>query len=434
MSSIVARIHLPDRLAPVITWRWFPHVTLFALALLLRVAWVLRIDRVGRWAFNDALYYHATGVSVSRGDGFGALGVGPSARWPPGYSAVLGGVYWVFGVDPIGGELFNALVGALTVVGLMVFVEHAIDRRTAVVAGTILCVLPGPILWTDVLVTETLYTAVFVVLFIVLARATPTWGWLVTIGVIIGLGGLIRGEALTWGLLPIVAFWRELPRVELVKRVAGIAAVAVMVLLPWTIRNAVVMDAFVPVATNASQTLWSGHNPAATGAQTYPPDSYYDQFDETVPLRELQSSKALRNDALDYMFTHPLRELELIPLKLIHLNRGDSYALDWVNDAPDGPPISSINVERISIIADASYYALLALTLLGAFTLGRSFWATRGGRLIAASFLTALFLYGFLYYGNYRYRVPYEPLMVVVAATVLTRLWARRREWSRPLT
>ncbi len=59
---------------------------------------------------------------------------------------------------------------------------------------------------------------------------------------------------------------------------------------------------------------------------------------------------------------------------------------------------------------------------------------TRAGRLIAASFLTAVFLYGFLYYGNYRYRVPYEPLMVVVAATVLTRLWARRREWSRPLT
>ncbi len=371
---IVARIHLPDRLAPVAAWRWFPHVTLFAAALLLRVTWVLRVDRVGRWAFNDALDYHASAVSVSNGHGFGGLGVGPSARWPPGYSAALGALYWVFGTDPLVGELFNALVGALTVVGLMVFVERAIDRRTAVVAGAILGVLPGPILWTDVLVTETLYTAVFVVLFIVLARATPTWGWLVAIGVIIGLGGLIRGEALTWGLLPIVAFWHELPRVELAKRVAAIAAVAVMVLLPWTIRNAIVMDAFVPVATNASQTLWSGHNPGATGAQTYPPDSYFEQFDETVPLRELQSSKALRNDALEYMFTHPVRELELIPLKLIHLNRGDSYALDWVNDAPDGPPISAIDVERIGIIADAAYYALLAFTVFGA-----SCWADRSG-------------------------------------------------------
>ena len=47
-------------------------------------------------------------------------------------------------------------------------------------------------------------------------------------------------------------------------------------------------------------------------------------------------------------------------------------------------------------------------------------------RVFAASLLTALFLYGFLYYGNYRYRLPYEPLMVLVAATFLTRLWTWR--------
>ena len=434
LSAIVAQFRLPDRLTPIVRWRWFPHVSLFLTALLLRAAWVLRIERVGTWSFNDALYYHASAKSVSAGHGYGALGVGPSARWPPGYSTVLGGLYWVFDSDPIVGELFNALVGALTVVGLMIFVERAVDRPTALVAGVMLCFLPGPILWTDVLVTETLFTGLFVVLYLVLGRATPSWRWLIAIGLIIGFGGLIRGEALTWGLLPIVAFWPELPKLELVKRIAAIATVTVMVMLPWTIRNAVEMDAFIPVATNASQTLWSGHNPGATGGQTYPPDSYYEQFDQTIPLLELQSSKALRSDALEYMFTHPVRELRMIPLKLIHLNRGDSYALDWVNDAPDGPPISQVNVERIGVVADAAYYSLLAFTLLGALVLGRSFWGTRAGRLIAASFLTALLLYGFLYYGNYRYRIPYEPLMIVVAATVVTRLWARRHDWAKPLT
>jgi len=37
-----------------------------------------------------------------------------------------------------------------------------------------------------------------------------------------------------------------------------------------------------------------------------------------------------------------------------------------------------------------------------------------------------LFLYGFLYYGNYRYRLAYEPLMIVVAATFATQTWSRR--------
>jgi hypothetical protein len=34
-----------------------------------------------------------------------------------------------------------------------------------------------------------------------------------------------------------------------------------------------------------------------------------------------------------------------------------------------------------------------------------------------------LFLYGFLYYGNYRYRLPYTPMMIVVAAMVLAKTW-----------
>lgn len=126
------------------------------------------------------------------------------------------------------------------------------------------------------------------------------------------------------------------------------------------------------------------------------------------------------------MLTHPVRELQLIPLKLIHLNRGDSYALDWVNDAPRAAPISPINVERIGVLADAGYYGLLAVFLLGAVYLGRSFWFTRLGRVFLTTFLTALFLYGFLYYGNYRYRLPYEPLMILVGSAFITKIWALR--------
>ena len=230
-----------------------------------------------------------------------------------------------------------------------------------------------------------------------------------------------------WALLPVVLFWRDLPKLELFKKLTVAGVVAAACLAPWTIRNAIVMDAFVPVATNASATLWSGHHAGATGGQTYPPESYYLQFDQEPPLRELQSGKALRNDAIEYMFTHPLHELQLIPLKLIHLNRGDSYALDWVNDAPREAPIAPINVERIGVLADIGYFGLLAFFLLGSVMLGRRFWGTRIGRVLAASFFTALFLYGFLYYGNYRYRLPYEPLMVLVAATFVTRVWAARR-------
>lgn len=408
--------------------RWPIYLALFLLALGLRLAWVVVIDRNG-FPFNDTVHYHVTARSLADGRGFQPLFGGPTARWPPGYTTVLGGLYWVVGPHPIAGEVLNAVLGALTVVLVMLLADRSVGWSAAVVSGSILAVLPGPILWTDLILGETLFVALFVGFFLVLMRASPTWRWMLVIGFMIGVGVMVRGEALTWFLLPVVAFWSELPKLELAKRVAAALVVVVIVMAPWTIRNAIVMDAFIPVSTNASQTLWAGHSPAATGGQVYPSTSYLAQFPPDPPAFELESATAMRRDALRYMVTHPLRELELIPLKLIHLNRGDSYALDWVNQVRDdqAAPISAINTERISVVADAAYYALLTLTILAAFVLGGSFWRSRLGRCMTTSFVTALVLYGFVYYGNYRYRLPYEPLMVIAAATLLTTMWRTRR-------
>ena len=435
MPDVRAPTTLPPRVRAFAARRWAPHLVLGALALIARLAWVLAVRRPG-FAFNDAIMYHTTAMSLRAGDGYVPLTGGPTARWPPGYSTVLGATYRVFGVRPLAGEIVNAVVGALTVVLLIIAVERALDRRTAIVAGAVLALLPGPIMWTDVLVAETLYTAVFVLALTVLVHARPTVRWMAVFGLVVGLGALVRGEALTWGLLPIVVFWRDLPRLALLRRVAVAGVVAAVVMVPWTIRNAVVMDAFVPVATNASQTLWSGHHDGATGGQTYPPADYEDRFSPTLPERELEASAALRDDAIEYMLTHPLRELQLIPLKLLHLQRGDSYVLDWVNaPAADGrQALSPIWVERIGVVADAGYFGLLALTVLGGWWLGRAFWRLPIGRAVATSFVTALFLYGFLYYGNYRYRLPYEPMMIVVAAAFVTRVAALRRPGATPNT
>lgn len=397
------------------------------LALVLRLVWVLAVDRTG-FAFNDAIMYHSTAESLVRGDGYVPFTGGPTARWPPGYSTVLAGVYLVVGVRPLAGEIANAVFGAVTAVVLAHVASRELGRRVGIVAGVLFAVLPGPVLWTDVLVSESLYTLLLVVAVGLILRSRPTWRWALGLGAVVGLGALVRGEAFTWLLLPLAVWWPSIDR----RRAAGLGAVMIgaiaLTVAPWTIRNAVVMDAFVPVATNASQTLWSGHHAGATGAQTYPPDDYLARFPGGPAEQELAASRALRNDAVEYAVTHPLHELQLIPLKVIHLLRGDSYALDWVNAGQEGlpPPLTPIQVERIGVVADAGWFGLLALTIVGGVALGRRWWGTPVGRLLATSFATCLFLYGFAYYGNYRYRVPYEPLMVIVVAAFLVRLAAWR--------
>jgi 4-amino-4-deoxy-L-arabinose transferase-like glycosyltransferase len=397
----------------------------FIVALVLRVGFVLLVRRDG-FVVNDALIYHQTAESIATGQGFGHSFARPTSQWPPGYSYVLAAVYWVVGVRPLAGELVNALLGALTVVMLYVVARRVFDRTVAIVAALALAVMPGPIMYTDVLIAETLFTFVFMMFFVVMAYSRPTAGWAIAVGVVIGLGALVRGEALTWALVPIVMWWRIVPWRTVALRTATIGIVIVAVLTPWTIRNAQQVGSFVPLATNSSATLWVGHNPDATGAQTYPPPEFYDRFGTEAPGRELESARYMRREALRYMVNHPVHELQLIPLKILYLNRGDSNALQWVNVQPDGTAMSPLTAERVGLVADIAYYVVLTMLLASIIVLGQPLWRHPVMKGVLTSLLTALFLFGFLYYGNYRYRIPYTPLMVLVASVFATAIWRRR--------
>ena len=83
--------------------RFGPHVVLFGVALIVRVAWVLVVER-NSFVLNDAAIYNAMGVSINEGLGFRPIQGGVSAQWPPGYGVVLAGV------DVIDGRLIEVNV------------------------------------------------------------------------------------------------------------------------------------------------------------------------------------------------------------------------------------------------------------------------------------------------------------------------------------
>ncbi len=76
--------------------------------------------------------------------------------------------------------------------------------------------------------------------------------------------------------------------------------------------------------------------------------------------------------------------------------------------------------------ADLTYYGLLAATLVSILLFWRELWRRPVTRGALVMFAGALFMFGFVYYGNYRYRVPLEPLMILVAAPLLVRAWDLR--------
>lgn len=407
---------------------------LFALALALRVAFVLSVERDG-FVFNDIYFYHSIAEQLADGNGFANSQGEPTAQWPPVYPLLLSFAYRLLGEDPLAGELLNAVIGALTVPLLYYVALRALGRREALFSGLALAVMPGQIFLADALLAETLYTFLLVGLLALLAFLPDRRSTHVLLGAVVGVAALTRGEGLFLVVLPL-AFWGgwAARRREVMRRVAVITLAALVVMLPWIVRNAVVMDSFVPTGTNSASTLWSGHNPAADGGPTYPPASLERRLEGLRgPEREIEWAALLRREALSYMTSHPLREAELVPQKVLSLNEGDSLLFYyWL--IPDATPERAVGRDataRLSIVADAAYYALLTLFVTSLVVFGRAFLRTRLLRAAIAFLALALVLYGFVFYGNFRYRIPLEPLMILVAAPLVGRLADLRRGVAR---
>ena len=211
---------------------------------------------------------------------------------------------------------------------------------------------------------------------------------------------------------------------QAVAHAAIVAAVMVLTIAPWTIRNAHVAHGFVPVGSNASFTLWSGHNDRADGGPVYQPPA---ELARLARMTEADAAATQRRDAIDWAVHHPGRELELIPLKLRALARGDSTLISAWIDAAGQHPLGHQARAIARYVSNAASYGLIAAALLAIALAGRSLWRLPAMRSILLFLALAVPLYGFVYYGNVRYRVPLEPLMLLVAAAAGATIVSRRR-------
>ena len=231
-------------------------------------------------------------------------------------------------------------------------------------------------------------------------------------------------------IIPLAMWWGHHTSRAWLQRAAILLVAMVLTVLPWTIRNAIVMDAFIPVANNASWTLWSGHNPKADGGPVIAPRiARTDAIDPSQA--ETENASELRREAVNWAVDHPLEELGLIPRKLLSLSKGPSGAIDgWLNAGPRRQwELGPTSLDVFGVLGDAFGYFLLAATLASLFLIGgRALWrrhpAMQG---ILAYLALCLVIYGFIYFGQYRYRVAMEPLMILVATPLLTALWAKLR-------
>jgi 4-amino-4-deoxy-L-arabinose transferase-like glycosyltransferase len=418
---------------------WLAAIVLVALAL--RLWWVIYATRPAQ-GLHDPAFYTVYGKSLAEGDGYRIVaGAGegePTAYYPVGYPAALGAVFWImyrlpFGDnEPVAAALFNVVLAVATVGLVFEVARRLFDNRVGIVAAGIVALFPNLIFHTAVALTETLFN--FVVMLALLLLLWRPWssplgrGQLFVFGVLIGFSALVRPISLSFlpglGVVWLVTGfgWRRV-----VHHLLLIAAGTAIVMAPWTLRNAVVMNSPVLISTNFGDNLCIGRHPGASGAFDFNLDAttsqssdycFHDLGDETRPAYEIRRNDLTTDRAVDYLREHPVDELRLLFWRAYYTFESDADGLDAAESYRDDAFISPRNREVLETIANFWYWSISALGLLGV-----PFFLSRRDprRLFFGVAMLLLAITPLIFFGDTRFHVPVLPLLsIAAAATVVT--------------
>ncbi|MFA6111943.1 MAG: glycosyltransferase family 39 protein [Candidatus Latescibacterota bacterium] len=327
---------------------------------------------------------------------------------PPLYPLMLAAIYRVCGTGFWPVRLVQAGLGVLTCLLIYHLGRRLGTSRTGLLAAALAAGYPLLVFFAGVRLAEGLIVLLAMVVLLQDTRfaARPTLGNATLLGAALGLAGLARPVLLAWGPLLIAGWWRRsdlTPRAWL-GRTAAVVAGTVLVLAPWTLRNAVVTGRLVPVSTNAGINLLIGHQPTASGAyqDTVDYQRLYDRLVEPETDPVLRDQLAVRR-VIGWIAREPGRAVLLGLRKLVLL---------W------NPWIAGESAGR-NALAVATSGPLLVLGGIG-------LWQTRSrpGAWGILSLILCLSAVHALFFAHTRFRLPADAALMAPAAWVLERLWA----------
>jgi 4-amino-4-deoxy-L-arabinose transferase-like glycosyltransferase len=317
----------------------------FLLALGLRLAYVVSGQRLCAAPTYDGISYDLLATHLIGGQGY-SLGAGQSAFRPPAYSFFLALLYLLVGRNYCAIRIAQALLGAFTPVLLYGAVARQFPgrRSLALLAAAGVVVHPLLIYMAGLIYPETLSIFLLALFWYLLARPASRWPYLQWAmgGCLLGLICLMRPNVLLLSvtLLPWALVINRPWRVGLRSYIV-ILAFTLITIVPWTVRNYLAFNDFIPISTNGGVNLWQGNNALANGGRVeVSPDTWLgpdppSSLEGWDGLTERESEQRFQATAVSWIRDHPGQFLSLLPQKLVRawsINFGDEtrqVALPW---------------------------------------------------------------------------------------------------------
>jgi 4-amino-4-deoxy-L-arabinose transferase-like glycosyltransferase len=436
------------------------RIGLAALAAILLLGLGLRVGEAwdGRAPVYDAAAYAAIAANLDRGEGFtvGASATQPSSNYSPGLPLLVAGLYEATGgVHERLARVILAVIGTLSIL-FAYLLAHRLRRSmlfgcsghqdassgvegSATMAGLIaagaVAIYPALLEYQGMLMSEPLGATLLSgsVLALLWAAERDGWaGWLLP-GVLLGATAMVRPEYLgVAALLGALVFARGVRGdwQRTLAQAAILLAGVVLVVAPWTIRNAVALDRAVPISTGGGQVLFAGTylpsdgDPEKVGAEVVarhprlfdPADARRLQLEQILARLAAQRYPNLETDqALSRMGREQLWDdvseepLEFAGFVATKVGRTWSHGPREVMRAP---------------LWEALHWALIGFGLIGLCALA---WRRRWEALVLATVLLSITALSALLVASPRRLLTMLPLLAALAGVGATWLSANFR-------
>jgi 4-amino-4-deoxy-L-arabinose transferase-like glycosyltransferase len=386
------------------------HAPRLALALILLVVlagslYSLYLGDQLRFLPDEADYLALVDNLVQKGR-YSLDGSTPSAYRAPGYP------FWLLPFRAIGAGVAglrwsNFLAYGLTLAGLYLLLGRLQGRAAGFLAVLLACCYPVLFYTAGTLYPQTLAGMLFVwVLYLLADERVMVWR-MAAAGLL--LGWLVLTAPVFAFTLPVLGLWLLVKRPRhALAHLGWFLGVAALVLGAWTLRNWLVFDVFIPVATNSGENLLVG-NSARTAANAGRSVSFGDYAELTEEMSEIERDSFYRQEALGYIRSNPGAAARLYLEKVLNYF---NYRNELVTQLGG---MSLANLAMLLTYGPLLLLGLARLVLAGRYPLSNFEWL-----LVSVYLLSALT--SAVFFTRIRFRLPFDYALILLDAIFLERM------------
>jgi hypothetical protein len=440
---------MPKRADPASSGLRLPRRLIWVLVLALALRLTMLIPAIAhpeRALPPDSATYFAYARAMLQGQAWSY----PSAMRTPAYPAFLALGSLLLGQTVAGFVAVQILVSVLVVFLAFLLGRSLLGETAGMLAAFLLALSAESITHSLYLLSETLFTCLFLAAIYALWRSRdhPGWAWPAVSGLLLGVSILTRPLAAYYPLLTLpLLFWEKSPIGVRLRKAAAFLAACFLLVVPWLVRNAAVVG--MPTLSTISDYNLLYYNAASLEAdrsgqaESQVQEELSDRVQQVLAECSLPATEANRArveaelarqiilaDPVRYSGIHLRDDLNsLLPdtdlLEIWGLTIGERGTLAVLKQEGLAAAVRHYFDGRLwTLWLLAPPIALLALTYLG--------WAVGSLRLLVRrQFYPFLILslpiaYGLLLPGspsNPRFRVPVMPYICILAAFGLMSTW-----------